>query len=149
MIIHFSSIQFMFINVPSQQPDGQLQKQHITIIIIIVVVVVVLYLTHLSNRNVLQKFRNLPDSTTANKCYHVRKHFSCHQSITAQEICIWQEFRSHPLAKLQCAHFLLLPRPCTTHKCFLTHTTAHHLKLLTISLWITSFSCCKGCGMCT
>ena len=62
-------IQFMFINVPSQQPDAQLQKQHTTIIIIIIiiVVVVVLYLTHLSNRNILQKFRNLPGSTTANK----------------------------------------------------------------------------------
>ena len=24
MIIHFSPIQFMFINVPNQQPDGQL-----------------------------------------------------------------------------------------------------------------------------
>jgi flagellar basal body-associated protein FliL len=65
-------IQFMFINVPSQQPDGQLQKRHtiiiiIIIIIIIVVVVVVLSLIHLSNRNVLQKFRNLPDSTIANR----------------------------------------------------------------------------------
>jgi hypothetical protein len=26
--IQFNSIQFWFINVPSQQPDGQLQKQH-------------------------------------------------------------------------------------------------------------------------
>jgi uncharacterized phage protein gp47/JayE len=26
--IQFNSIQFRFINVPSQQPDGQLQKQH-------------------------------------------------------------------------------------------------------------------------
>jgi len=27
-IIHFSSIQLLFINVPSQQPDGQLQEEH-------------------------------------------------------------------------------------------------------------------------
>ena len=60
-------IQFMFINVPSQQPDAQLQKQHTTIIIIIIIIIIVLYLTHLSNRNILQKFRNLPGSTTANK----------------------------------------------------------------------------------
>jgi hypothetical protein len=28
ILIQFYSIQFWFINVPSQQPDGQLQKQH-------------------------------------------------------------------------------------------------------------------------
>jgi fucose permease len=28
--IQFNSIQFLFINVPSQQPNGQLQKQHNT-----------------------------------------------------------------------------------------------------------------------
>jgi hypothetical protein len=28
LIIQFSSVQFSFINVPSQQPDSQLQKQH-------------------------------------------------------------------------------------------------------------------------
>ena len=27
-IIQFNSIQFLFIIVPSQQPDGQLQKEH-------------------------------------------------------------------------------------------------------------------------
>jgi hypothetical protein len=28
IIVNFSSIKFTLINVPSQQPDGQLQKQH-------------------------------------------------------------------------------------------------------------------------
>jgi hypothetical protein len=28
IIIQFNSIQLWFINVPSQQPDGQLQKKH-------------------------------------------------------------------------------------------------------------------------
>jgi len=27
-LIHFISIQFLFINAPAKQPDGQLQKQH-------------------------------------------------------------------------------------------------------------------------
>ena len=29
IIVNFGSIKFTLINVPSQQPDGQLQKQHI------------------------------------------------------------------------------------------------------------------------